>query len=141
MERLSTYAPANFAGGVLSLMRKPFAPGNITQSRGRAGVVQAIHIFDTVLSTPQGDAVTLPNGARPNNILVNKTTGNRALVEIVLAVDGPTDPRRAACLAVALRGPGAGAAGPGHAEKEGGSTRLLPTAHPLFSREPRCATS
>ncbi|MEJ7665749.1 MAG: mechanosensitive ion channel domain-containing protein [Hymenobacter sp.] len=82
---------ANFAGGVLILMFKPFAPGDVIESQGKTGVVKAIHIFDTILSTPQGDTIILPNGALSNNILVNKTTENRVLVEILLDVDGQTN--------------------------------------------------
>ncbi len=82
---------ANFAGGVLILMFKPFAPGDVIESQGKTGVVKAIHIFDTILSTPQGDTVILPNGALSNNILINKTIENRALVEILLDVDGQTN--------------------------------------------------
>ncbi len=82
---------ANFAGGVLILMFKPFAPGDVIESQGKTGVVKAIHIFDTILSTPQGDTIIMPNGALSNNILVNKTTENKVLVEVLLDVDGQTN--------------------------------------------------
>ncbi|MFD1872648.1 mechanosensitive ion channel family protein [Hymenobacter bucti] len=82
---------ANFAGGVLILMFKPFAPGDVIESQGKTGVVKAIHIFDTILSTPQGDTIILPNGALSNNILVNKTTENKVLVEVLVDVDGQTN--------------------------------------------------
>lgn len=82
---------ANFAGGVLILMFKPFEPGDVIESQGKTGVVKAIQIFNTILNTPQGDTIILPNGALSNNILVNKTADNKALVEVLVDVDGHTN--------------------------------------------------
>ena len=75
---------ANFAGGVLILMFKPFEPGDLIVTQGQTGVVKAIHIFHTILGTPQGDTIILPNGALSNSILVNKTVENRVLVEVLM---------------------------------------------------------
>lgn len=82
---------ANFAGGVLILMFKPFEPGDLVETQGKTGVVKAIQIFNTILTTPQGGTIILPNGALSNSILVNKTTENQVLVEILLDVDGQTN--------------------------------------------------
>lgn len=82
---------ANFAGGVLILMFKPFEPGDVIESQGKIGVVKSIQIFNTILSTPQGDLIILPNGALSNNILVNKTAENQVLLEMLLDVDGKTN--------------------------------------------------
>ena len=82
---------ANFAGGVLILMFKPFEPGDLIESQGKVGVVKSIQIFNTILSTPQGDTIILPNGALSNNILVNKTTENKVLVEMRVDVEGQTN--------------------------------------------------
>lgn len=82
---------ANFAGGVLILMFKPFEPGDLIESQGKVGVVKHIQIFNTILSTPQGDTIILPNGALSNNILVNKTAENKVLVEMLMDVDGKTN--------------------------------------------------
>lgn len=82
---------ANFAGGVLILMFKPFELGDLVETQGKTGVVKAIYIFNTILTTPQGGTIILPNGALSNSILVNKTTENLVLVEILLDVDGQTN--------------------------------------------------
>ncbi len=82
---------ANFAGGVLILMFKPFEPGDLIESQGKVGVVKSIQIFNTILSTPQGDTIILPNGALSNNILVNKTTENKVLVEMRVDVESQTN--------------------------------------------------
>jgi len=82
---------ANFAGGVLILVFKPFTVGDVIESQGRTGTVQAIQIFNTILLTPQGDTAILPNGATSNGVIVNKAHPKRALVDIQLELDSSTD--------------------------------------------------
>ncbi len=82
---------ANFAGGVLILAFKPFTVGDVIESQGRTGTVQAIQIFNTILLTSQGDTVILPNGATSNGVIVNKAHPKRALVEIQLELPADTD--------------------------------------------------
>ena len=82
---------ANFAGGVLILMFKPYVVGDTIEAQGKSGEVREIQIFNTLLVTAQGDTIILPNGATSNGVIVNKTTQNKALVEIVADVDGGTD--------------------------------------------------
>lgn len=81
---------ANFAGGVLVLIFKPYVVGDTIESQGKSGEVREIQIFNTILVTPQGDTIILPNGATSNNVIVNKTAQNRSLVEILADVDGRT---------------------------------------------------
>ncbi|TPG72283.1 mechanosensitive ion channel family protein [Hymenobacter nivis] len=82
---------ANFAGGVLILVFKPFVVGDAIEAQGKSGVVQAIQIFNTLLLTPHGDTVILPNGSTSNGVIVNKSSGKHALVEIQVDVDASTD--------------------------------------------------
>ena len=82
---------ANFAGGVLILVFKPFTVGDVIQSQGNTGTVQAIQIFNTILLTSQGDTVILPNGATSNGVIINKAHPQRALVEIQLELPADTD--------------------------------------------------
>lgn len=82
---------ANFAGGVLILVFKPYVVGDAIEAQGKSGVVQAIQIFNTLLLTPQGDTVILPNGATSNSVILNKSTEKHALVEIQVELDGSTN--------------------------------------------------
>ncbi|MVN78458.1 mechanosensitive ion channel [Hymenobacter sp. HMF4947] len=82
---------ANFAGGVLILIFKPFTVGDVIESQGKSGTVQAIQIFNTLLLTPQGDTVILPNGATSNGVITNKAHPQRAQVEVQLELDSATD--------------------------------------------------
>lgn len=84
-------ALANFAGGVLILLFRPFKVGDVIETQGKTGAVTAIQIFHTTLLTPSGETVILPNGAVSNNPIVNYSTSDQAMVEIVLQVDGTTD--------------------------------------------------
>jgi len=65
---------ANFAGGVMILLFKPFKVGDLIISQGHLGVVKEIHIFVTVLLTPENKTVILPNAAVSSNDIVNYTT-------------------------------------------------------------------
>ena len=82
---------ANFAGGVLILIFKPYVVGDTIESQGKSGEVREIQIFNTILVTPQGDTIILPNGATSNNVIVNKTAQNKAIIEIPAEVDNNTD--------------------------------------------------
>jgi small conductance mechanosensitive channel len=82
---------ANFAGGVLILIFKPFTVGDVIESQGKSGTVQAIQMFSTLLLTPQGDTVILPNGTTSNGVIVNKAHPQRAQVEVQLELDSSTD--------------------------------------------------
>ena len=54
---------SNFAGGVLLLILKPFAPGDyIRDGVGNEGTVDSIDVFYTHLITPDHKRIVLPNG-------------------------------------------------------------------------------
>jgi small conductance mechanosensitive channel len=82
---------ANFAGGVLILIFKPYVVGDTIESQGKSGEVREIQIFNTILVTLQGDTIILPNGAASNNVIVNKTAQNKSLVDITAEFDALTD--------------------------------------------------
>ncbi|MGE5395021.1 MAG: mechanosensitive ion channel family protein [Candidatus Saccharibacteria bacterium] len=73
---------ANFAGGVLILMFKPYKVGDVIESLGKTGMVKEIQIFNTILNTVKGETIILPNGAVSNATLVNFTHLGNALIEI-----------------------------------------------------------
>ena len=54
---------ANFAGGVLILLFRPFRVGEWIEAQGIAGTVNSIQIFHTVLKTGDNKTVVVPNGA------------------------------------------------------------------------------
>ena len=77
---------ANFAGGVLILMLKPFKVGEYIESQGYSGTVEKIEIFNTVLKTPDNQVLVLPNGQVSNNPIRNYTREKKRRVDITFGV-------------------------------------------------------
>jgi small conductance mechanosensitive channel len=62
---------ANFAGGVLILLFRPFRIGDWIEAQGVQGTVDNIQIFHTVLRTGDNRTVIIPNGNLSNGIITN----------------------------------------------------------------------
>ncbi len=82
---------ANFAGGVLLLVFKPFKVGDLIESNEQTGHVQAIQIFNTILLTAENKTVILANGAVSNNTIVNYSKHGNLRVDIMMAVAPDSD--------------------------------------------------
>ncbi len=76
---------ANFAGGVLILLFKPYKVGDRISAQGEKGLVRQIQIFNTVVETGDGRMIVMPNGAVSNGIITNHTTlPSRVDIEIIV---------------------------------------------------------
>ena len=64
----------NFAGGVMILTFKPFKVGDYIEAQGFAGTVNAVHIFNTILKTPDNKTIVIPNGGLSTSSMVNYST-------------------------------------------------------------------
>lgn len=62
---------ANFAGGVLILLFKPFRIGDFISAQGVDGTVKEISIFTTKISTFGNQIAIIPNGQLSNNTITN----------------------------------------------------------------------
>ena len=62
---------ANFAGGVLILLFRPFRIGDWIEAQGTSGTVDSIQIFHTVLRTGDNKTVIIPNGSLSNGLITN----------------------------------------------------------------------
>jgi small conductance mechanosensitive channel len=62
---------ANFAGGVLILIFKPFKVGDTIEAQGFHGAVTEIQILYTVVDTFDNRRIVIPNGSLSNATLVN----------------------------------------------------------------------
>ncbi len=65
---------ANFAGGVLILLLKPFRVGDFIKAQGQEGTVKEISIFQTKLTTFGNQLAVIPNGKLSNETIVNFTS-------------------------------------------------------------------
>jgi len=72
---------ANFAGGVLILIFKPYKVGDLIEAQGHLGTVKEIQIFVTILSTPESKTVIIPNGAISNRNITNYATEGKIHVD------------------------------------------------------------
>lgn len=77
---------ANFAGGVMILLFKPFKVGDLVETQGHLGSVKEIHIFVTILLTPENKTVILPNAAVSNGDIVNYTTEGVIRVDMTFGI-------------------------------------------------------
>lgn len=86
---------ANFAGGVLILLFRPFRIGDWIEAQGVAGTVDSIQIFHTVLRTGDNKTVILPNGNLSNGIITNTNRQPTRKVVFDVGVDYEADLQKA----------------------------------------------
>ncbi|MDH0302937.1 mechanosensitive ion channel family protein [Pseudomonas sp. GD04091] len=86
---------ANFAGGVLILMFRPFRIGDWIEAQGVAGTVDSIQIFHTVVRTGDNKTVIMPNGALSNGIITNTNRQPTRKVVFDVGVDYEADLQKA----------------------------------------------
>lgn len=77
---------ANFAGGVLILLFKPFKVGDLIESNGQVGFVQEIQIFNTVILTPDNKTTIIANAMVSNGIIVNHSRHGNIRVDLTANV-------------------------------------------------------
>ena len=82
-------ALANFAGGILLVVFRPFRVGDHVTLGGTSGIVQNISIFYTTLLADDNSVVTLPNGTLTNANIINTSVNDdrRICLEFSLAPD------------------------------------------------------
>jgi small conductance mechanosensitive channel len=88
---------ANFAGGVLILLMKPFKVGDYIRedSHGNEGTVTQIELFYTKLITVDKHVVVLPNGALANTSLRNFTALEYRRVDMTVGISYTADIKKA----------------------------------------------
>ena len=73
---------ANFAGGVLILVFRPFDVGDFIETPDHKGTIKQIQILYTTLQTRDNKIIVIPNGQLANNSTVNYTKSNTRRVEL-----------------------------------------------------------
>lgn len=77
---------ANFAGGVLILLFKPYKVGDLIETQGIFGKVEEISIFVTKIFTPENKTAIVPNGPIANGNIINYTTQGNIRVDVNVGV-------------------------------------------------------
>ena len=86
---------ANFAGGVLILLMKPFKVGDYIVTGSGEGTVKDIGLVYTTLATPDNKVVVLPNGSLSNAPLTNVTAMEKRRLDITVCISYQSDLKRA----------------------------------------------
>nr|WP_295922057.1 mechanosensitive ion channel family protein [uncultured Dyadobacter sp.] len=76
---------ANFAGGVLILIFKPYRVGDLITAQGFTGTVEGVQIFNTVLVTPDNKTIIIPNGSLSTSPITNNSGKGEIRVDMVFA--------------------------------------------------------
>ena len=82
---------ANFAGGALIMIFKPFKVGDLIEAQGEIGVVKEIQIFVTKISSPGNKLVIIPNGTLSNGNIKNYTELGTLRVDLTFGVSYDAD--------------------------------------------------
>lgn len=82
---------ANFAGGVLIMLFRPFRAGDWIEGQGVSGSVDSIQIFHTTLKTADNKVVIVPNGSLSNGNITNYSREPKRRAEICLGIDYSSD--------------------------------------------------
>lgn len=85
---------ANFAGGVLILMLKPFVVGDYISACGCEGTVAEISLFATTLHSADNRNVVLPNGTLSNSNITNYSANETRRVDMSVDVAYNSDLKR-----------------------------------------------
>jgi len=93
---------ANFAGGVLILLFKPYKIGDFVDAQGVKGSVHEIQVFNTILKTPDNQTIIIPNGAMSNGVIINFSTQTTRRVDMTFGIGYNDDITKAKSVLVKL---------------------------------------
>ena len=86
----------NFAGGILRPPFKPFKAGDFIEAQGYTGIVSAVSIVSTKLTTLDNRVVIIPNGALANGNINNYSHNPLRRVDWSVSVSYGTDAKACA---------------------------------------------
>jgi len=93
---------ANFAGGVLILLIKPFRVGDWISAQGVDGTVKEISIFNTKLNTFGNQLAIIPNGKLSNDNIINYTEEGIRRESLIFGIGYDDDIKKAKEVLLAL---------------------------------------
>ncbi|MFO7719225.1 MAG: mechanosensitive ion channel [Gillisia sp.] len=77
---------ANFAGGVLIIVLKPFRVGDWIEAKGVSGTVKETSLFYTKLITFGNQLAVIPNGQLTNDNIINFTIEGKRRANIIIGI-------------------------------------------------------
>ncbi|MBE9032481.1 mechanosensitive ion channel [filamentous cyanobacterium LEGE 11480] len=84
---------ANFAAGMLIILFRPFRVGDWVTTGDISGTVEEIHLFTTIVRTPDNRTVIVPNNQLTDSEIINHSTQGtiRIDLEVGIAYDADID--------------------------------------------------
>lgn len=79
-------ALANFAGGILIIITRPFKVDEFIETQGISGTVEDIGIIHTTVKTGDNRTVILPNGALANSNVINYSRKDLRRVDFTFSI-------------------------------------------------------
>ncbi len=82
---------ANFAGGLMIILFKPFKLGDFIDNHTDSGTVTDMGVFYTTLTTPDNRVITVPNSLLSNATVINYSVSETRRVDLDISVAYDTD--------------------------------------------------
>jgi small conductance mechanosensitive channel len=79
-------ALANFAGGAMIMLFKPFRVGDLIKAQGEVGEVKEIEILTTKLIVAGNKTAIIPNGVLANDKIINYNQGGKLRVDLEIGI-------------------------------------------------------
>jgi len=86
---------ANFAGGVLIILFKPYKVGDFIDAQGFTGTVNDIQLFNTILKTPDNKTIIIPNGGLASGSVTNYSIEATRRVDFTFGIGYDDDIKKA----------------------------------------------
>jgi small conductance mechanosensitive channel len=81
----------NFTSGILILLLKPYRVADIIIAQGQEGVVEAIEVFYTVVTTYDNKTVIIPNSKLSNEVITNISREGKRRLDVEFKFGFGTD--------------------------------------------------
>ncbi|MBW2962425.1 mechanosensitive ion channel family protein [Mesonia aestuariivivens] len=86
---------ANFAGGVLIIILKPFRIGDWIEAQGVSGSVKEVSLFYTKIDTFGNQEAVIPNGSLANDNIINYTVNGKRRENLSFGISYDDDIKKA----------------------------------------------
>jgi len=77
---------SHFASGIMILLFKPYKVGDVIETAGYTGKVKEVQIFNTILETPQGRTIIIPNSEAIGSSIVNMSTVDKKRIDLAVGI-------------------------------------------------------
>lgn len=89
---------SNFAAGVLMIIFRPFKQGDFIEGAGVSGVVEEVHIFNTIMRTGDNKTIIIPNSGLMNGNITNYSSKPTRRLDLVIGIGYDDDLKKAKML-------------------------------------------